>query len=57
METLMIIAFFSALLGLGYWLTKKRGRKVESDKPPAGHTPKLPKWFDGSKGWFGRRDD
>ena len=56
METLLIIAFFSALLGLGYWLAVRKG-KAEPEQPPEGHEPKLPEDYDGSNGWFGRKDE
>jgi hypothetical protein len=54
MEILMVLVFFAALLGIGYWLAVRKG-KAESETPPDGHVPKLPDDYDGSDGWFGSK--
>ena len=53
MELFLALIFFTLLLGAGYVLARKR--KLPTEQPPEGHTPKPPDNYDGSKGWFGRK--
>ena len=53
MDIVLAICFFAALLAAGYFLAKRK-RKPPA-RPPV-ERDDIPKDYDGSGGWFGRKD-